>query len=125
MMGKGQIYRCNSCGNILELINEGSGIPTCCGVNFEILNDKPKNVGVEKHLPIIKKTDTGVKVKVGEIPHPMEEEHHISWIEIITDNGIQKVFLKPGDAPEAEFNIEDTDKLTARQYCTVHGLWKS
>jgi len=125
MMKKGQIYRCNTCGNILELINEGSGIPTCCGAKFEILNDKTKNVGIEKHLPIIKKTDKGIKVKVGEIPHPMEEEHHIAWIEIITDNGIQKIFLKPGDTPEAEFNIEYTDNLIAKQYCTVHGLWKS
>ncbi len=114
MVERGQIYRCNTCGNIFELIHVGGGTPTCCGTELEILSDKPKSVGAEKHIPIIEKTDKGVKVKVGEIPHPMEEKHYIAWIEILTDNETQRVFLKPGDTPEAEFNVEYTNNLYVR-----------
>jgi superoxide reductase len=125
-MEKGQIYRCNTCGNMFELINIGGGTAvTCCGSDMELLSDAPKDVGAEKHIPVIEKTDSGVKVKIGQVPHPMEETHYIAWIEIITDNETQRVFLKPGDAPQAEFKIDDTTNLFAKEYCTVHGLWRS
>ena len=92
---------------------------------MELLSDDPKDVGAEKHIPIIEKTDSGVKVKVGKVPHPMEEKHYIAWIEIITDNETQRAFLKPGDAPEAEFMVEDINNLKAKEYCIIHGLWRS
>ena len=125
MLKRGQIFRCNTCGNMFELINVGGGTPACCGNEMEILSDAPKDVGAEKHVPIIEKTESGVKVKIGSIPHPMEETHYIAWIEIITDNETQRVFLQPGDAPEAVFKIDDTTNLFAKEYCTVHGLWRS
>ncbi len=124
-MERGQIYRCNTCGNMFELINIGGGMPACCSSEMELLSDAPKDVGAEKHIPIIEKTDDGVKVKVGKVTHPMEETHYIAWIEIITDKETQRAFLKPGDAPEAVFKIDDTNKLFAKEYCTVHGLWRS
>ena len=125
MLERGQIFRCNTCGNMFELILVGGGSPTCCGSDLELLSDDPKDVGSEKHIPIIEKTDSGVKVKVGKVPHPMEEKHYIAWIEIITDNETQRAFLKPGDAPEAEFMVEDINNLKAKEYCIIHGLWRS
>ena len=125
MLEKGQIFRCNTCGNMFELIFVGGGTYTCCGTEMELLSDAPKDVGAEKHIPIIEKTDSGVKVKVGKVAHPMEEKHYIAWIEIITDNGTQRAFLKPGMAPEAEFLVNDITNLKAKEYCIIHGLWRS
>jgi len=125
MLEKGQIFRCNTCGNMFELIFVGGGTSTCCGTEMELLSDAPKDVGAEKHIPIIEKTESGVKVKVGKVAHPMEEKHYIAWIEIITDNGTQRAFLKPGMAPEAEFLVNDITNLKAKEYCIIHGLWRS
>ncbi len=125
MLEKGQIYRCNTCGNMFELVRVGGGSSSCCGNDMELLSDLPKDVGGEKHIPIIEKIDSGVKVKIGQVPHPMEETHYIAWIELINDNTTQRAFLKPGDAPEAVFKLDNTDNLMAKEYCTVHGLWKS
>jgi superoxide reductase len=125
MLEKGQIFRCNTCGNMFELIHVGGGASTCCETEMELLSDAPKDVGAEKHIPIIEKTDSGVKVKVGKVAHPMEEKHYIAWIEIITDNGTQRAFLKPGMAPEAEFLVNDITNLKAKEYCIIHGLWRS
>jgi len=125
MLEKGQIFRCNTCGNMFELIHVGGGTSTCCGTEMELLSDAPKDVGAEKHIPIIEKTDSGVKVKVGKVAHPMEEKHYIAWIEIITDNGTQRAFLEPGMAPEAEFMVNDLSNLKAKEYCIIHGLWRS
>src|SRR5664280_1448918 len=125
MLERGQIFRCNTCGNMFELIMVGGGTPTCCGSDLELLSDDPKDVGAEKHIPIIEKTGSGVKVRVGKVRHPMEEKHYIAWIEIITDKGTQRVYLKPGDLPEAEFMIDDISNIKAKEYCIIHGLWRS
>jgi len=118
-----QIYKCNICGNIVEVLHAGVGQLVCCGQPMELLKEKTEDVGKEKHVPVIEKTKSGIKVKVGSIPHPMEEKHYIEWIEIIADD-ICKKFLKPGDKPEAEFEIK-AKKVEAREYCNLHGLWKS
>ena len=125
MLERGQIFRCNTCGNMFELIMVGGGTPTCCGSDLELLSDDPKDVGAEKHIPIIEKTGSGVKVKVGKVQHPMEEKHYIAWIEIITDKGTQRAYLKPGDLPEAEFMVDDISNIKAKEYCIIHGLWRS
>lgn len=119
-----EVYKCNVCGNIVEVLHAGVGELVCCGQKMELLKEKTEDVGQEKHVPVIEKTDKGVKVKVGSVPHPMEESHYIEWIEIIADGKNYRKFLKPGDAPEAEFCIE-ADKIEAREYCNIHGLWKS
>jgi len=80
-------------------------------------------VGKEKHVPVIEKIAGGIKVKVGSVPHPMEEKHYIEWIEVIADGKAYRQFLKPGEAPEAIFKIE-AKTITAREYCNVHGLWE-
>jgi superoxide reductase len=89
---------------------------------MELMNEKSQEAGGEKHLPVIEKTANGVKVKIGSIPHPMEQSHYIQWIQVFADGKAYRKFLKPGDKPEAEFEIS-ADKVTAREYCNVHGLW--
>ena len=120
-----EIYKCNICGNIVEIIHEGAGSLICCGQAMELLQEKTEDASTEKHVPYIKKTENGVLVKVGQNQdHPMEEKHYIEWIQIIAEGNTYRKFLKPGDKPQAEFEIK-SDKVEAREYCNVHGLWKS
>ena len=119
-----QIYRCNICGNIVLVLHAGVGELVCCGQPMKLLAEKMKDIGLEKHVPVMEKTGNKVKVKVGSVPHPMEQNHYIEWIEVIADDKIYRKFLKPGEKPEAEFEIT-AEKLEAREYCTIHGLWKS
>jgi len=119
-----QVYRCNVCDNIVEVLHAGKGELVCCGQPMELLQEKTADVGLEKHVPVVETTDKGIKVKVGDIPHPMEEKHYIERIEVITDGDGHRKFLKPGEKPEAEFNIKP-QRITAREYCCIHGLWKS
>jgi len=119
-----QVYRCNVCGNIVEVLHAGVGRLVCCGQPMELLTEKTEDVGLEKHVPIIKRLNGRIEVKVGSVLHPMEEKHHIEWIEIIADGMVCRKFLKLGDRPEAEFETT-AKKLEAREYCNIHGLWKS
>ncbi len=124
MVAVNQIYKCNVCGNIVEVLHAGGGQLVCCGQPMELLAEKTKDEGLEKHVPVIERTKDGVKVKVGSVPHPMEEKHYIEWIEIIADGKVQRAHLKPGQKPEAEFCVK-ANKIGAREYCNLHGLWKS
>ena len=91
---------------------------------MKLLEEKTEEVGREKHVPIIERIEGGFRVKVGSIPHPMEEKHYIEWIELIADERVYRRFLSPRDKPEAEFTIE-AEKVSAREYCNIHGLWRS
>lgn len=119
-----EVYECEICGNIVEVLHTGKGQLVCCGQLMNLLQEKTEDVGLEKHVPVIEKTEFGVRVKVSSIPHPMEEMHYIEWIEIIVDGRVCRKFLKPGDKPEAEFQIE-AEKIEAREHCNIHELWKS
>ena len=123
MAEKLQVYKCNICGNIVEVLHGGAGELVCCGEPMELLNEKTADAATEKHVPVIEKIDGGYKVKVGSVPHPMEEKHYIEWIELLADGKAYRQFLKPGIPPEAVFNVE-ADTVSAREYCNVHGLWK-
>jgi superoxide reductase len=123
MAEKLQIYKCEICGNIVEVLHGGAGELVCCGQPMNNLAAKTADVGKEKHVPVIEKIAGGVKVKIGSVPHPMEEKHYIEWIEIVADGKAYRQFLKPGEAPEAIFKIE-AKTITAREYCNVHGLWE-
>ena len=118
------IYKCEVCGNIVELLHEGKGELVCCGKPMKLFVENTVDAAREKHVPVIEKTSTGVKVKVGSVAHPMEEKHYIEWIEIIADGKAYRQFLKPGDAPEATFAIQ-ANNIIAREYCNLHGLWKA
>ena len=119
-----QIYKCPVCGNIVEVVHTGGGTLVCCGQAMILQAPNTVDAAKEKHVPVIEKTDTGVKIKIGSVPHPMEAAHYIEWIEIIAGDMVQRKCLKPGDAPEAEFDFWSAD-LVAREYCSLHGLWQS
>ncbi len=123
MAKKMEIYKCEVCGNTVEVLHGGAGQLVCCGQPMKLMTEGLIDAAREKHVPVIEKTDAGYKVKVGSVPHPMAEEHHIEWIELIADGKAYREFLKSGDAPEATFCISATS-VTAREYCNLHGLWK-
>jgi len=121
----GEIYKCSVCGNIVELTHIGGGALVCCGQPMVLMQEHTNDVGKEKHVPVIVRNSNTVTVKVGSIPHPMEPAHYIEWIELWDDSGFQKAFLKPGDAPEAQFEVKlGTGNIWARIYCNIHGLWR-
>jgi superoxide reductase len=119
-----EIYKCETCGNIIEVLHGGEGELVCCGQPMVQLVENTVDAAKEKHVPVIEKVEGGVKVKVGEVAHPMEEKHWIEWVEIIADGKAYRQFLNPGEAPEAIFDVE-ADQITAREYCNLHGLWKA
>jgi superoxide reductase len=118
-----QVFKCDVCGHIVEVLHEGQGELVCCNQPMKLLVEGSVDATEEKHVPVVEKTADGIKVKVGSVPHPMAEEHYIEWIEIIADGKAYRQFLKPGEAPEATFNI-NAEQVTAREYCNLHGLWK-
>jgi len=125
MTKQNEVYKCEICGNIVEVLHEASGELVCCGEPMKLLEEKTQDEGQEKHVPVIEKQGDGkILVKVGEVPHPMEENHYIEFIEVICDLGNFKYFLKPGDKPEALFYLGNTKDFTVREFCNVHGLWK-
>jgi len=124
MTQKLQVYKCEVCGNMVEVLHQGQGQLVCCGKPMKLLKEKTKEEGKEKHLPVVEKTDKGIKVKVGSIPHPMEERHYIEWIEVKANGEVYRKFISPGDLPEAKFPIR-VEKINVREYCSIHGLWKS
>lgn len=119
-----EIYKCELCGNIVEVLHGGKGELVCCGAPMKLFKENTVDAAKEKHVPVVEKTSAGFKVKVGDVAHPMEEKHYIEWIEIIADGRLYRKFLSPGQEPAAVFEIE-ADKVTAREYCNMHGLWKA
>jgi superoxide reductase len=119
-----QVYKCEMCGNIVEVLHAGAGELVCCGAPMKNFVENTVDAAQEKHVPVIEKTANGFKVKVGSVPHPMEEKHYIEWIELIADGKAYREFLQPGQAPEASFEIR-AEKVMAREYCNLHGLWKA
>lgn len=119
-----QVFKCEICGNIVEVLHGGKGVLVCCNEPMKLLTENTVDASREKHVPVIEKTADGVRIKVGSVAHPMEENHYIEWIQAIVDGMVYRRFLKPGDAPEAFFPVKG-ESVTAREYCNVHGLWKS
>lgn len=119
-----EVYKCIHCGNIVEVMHAGGSDLVCCGEPMKLMKEGTSDGAKEKHVPVIEKTATGYKVKVGSVAHPMEETHWIEWIELLADGRSYTKFLKPGDAPEAEFCIQATE-VSAREYCNLHGHWKA
>ena len=119
-----QVYKCEACGNIVEVLHGGEGELVCCGKPMVLIKENTVDAAKEKHVPVIEKIEGGYKVKVGSVPHPMEEKHYIEWVELIADGKAYRQFLKPGQTPEAIFKI-DAANVSAREYCNLHGLWKA
>ncbi len=119
-----EVYKCDLCGNIVEVLHGGAGELVCCGQPMKLFTENTVDAAKEKHVPVIEKVTGGIKVKVGDVPHPMEEKHYIEFVELIADDKVYRQFLNPGEAPEAMFCIE-ADQVSAREYCNLHGLWKA
>ncbi|MDN5353035.1 MAG: superoxide reductase [Clostridiales bacterium] len=118
------VYKCELCGNIVEVAHVGGGTLVCCGQNMTLLDEKSADSATEKHVPVVEAVEGGYKVTVGSTLHPMKEEHYIEWIELILENKTLIAFLKPGDDPIAFFKT-DEKAIKAREYCNLHGLWKN
>jgi superoxide reductase len=119
-----QVFKCELCGNIVEMLYASKGELVCCGQPMKLQAENTVDAAKEKHVPVIDKVPGGYKVKLGSVPHPMEDKHYIQWIELIAGDKAYLEFLKPGQAPEAVFNIEAAG-VTARAYCNLHGHWKA
>ncbi len=126
MAKKNKIYRCEICGNIVQVVHSGNGTLVCCGKDMVELEEKNMDEGLEKHVPVVEIEKGKAIVKVGSIPHPMEDAHYIEFIQLIVDEKILTQFLKPGDLPQATFNLpEQYSEIYAIEYCNIHGLWSS
>ena len=124
-MEKLQVYKCEICGNIVEVLHVGGGELVCCGQPMKLMEEKTADSGTEKHVPYIERVGNKYVVRVGQNQaHPMEEKHYIEWIELIVDGQVYRKFLSPGDEPKAEFEVPEGKDVYAREYCTLHGLWK-
>ena len=119
-----EVYKCETCGNIVEMLDGGPGELVCCGNPMGLMTENTVDAAKEKHVPVLEKADGKIKVKVGAVAHPMEDKHYIEWIEVITGEKICRKFLNPGDTPETTFNITG-EKITVRAYCNIHGNWKA
>jgi superoxide reductase len=124
MAEKLEVYKCEVCGNIVEVLQGEKGELACCDQPMKLMAENSVDAAKEKHVPVIEKIADGVKVTVGSAAHPMEDKHYIQWIEIVADGMAYRRFLNPGDKPEAVFQVE-AGQITAREYCNLHGLWKS
>lgn len=125
MAKKLEVYKCDLCGNVVEITGEGAGTISCCNQPMSKQDEKTADSATEKHVPILEDGAEGVKVVVGSTAHPMTEEHYIMWIEVVNGDYVNRRYLKPGDRPEAEFYVPKQDGLLVRSYCNLHGLWKN
>lgn len=117
-----EVYKCDTCGNITKVVHASGGSLVCCGKPMVLQQEKTSDPGKEKHVPIIENSQDGILVKLGSIPHPMEDKHFIEWIEVRSGDGVYIKALRPGDKPEAGFCVSDPG-AKVRAYCNVHGLW--
>jgi len=117
-----EVYKCDLCGNMTKVVHASTGTMVCCGQPMTLQVEKTADAGKEKHVPVVEKSVKGIIVKVGSIPHPMEEKHYIEWVEVRSGENVFIRGFKPGEKPEAEFCISDVN-VKAREYCSVHGLW--
>jgi superoxide reductase len=119
-----EIYKCEVCGNIIEVLHGGAGELVCCGQPMKLMKENTVDAAKEKHVPVIEKVAGGYKVRVGAAAHPMEEKHYIEWIELIAGGKAYRQFLQPGETPEVFFAVA-AEQVTVREYCNIHGLWKA
>lgn len=128
MTKKLELYKCHVCGNLVEVVLSGVGELVCCGQSMEKLQAQTESnemIG-EKHVPVVEKTADGLSIRVGSVPHPMEENHYITFIEAISDDEryVKRKYLYPHEA--AELNLKcSCDKVIAREFCNIHGLWSN
>jgi superoxide reductase len=119
-----EVYKCEVCGNIVEILTGSMGSLVCCNKEMKLMAEKIEDAKAEKHVPVLHERGSSVKITVGAIPHPMEEAHYIEWIEVLNGDYVNRKYLKPSDEPAAEFYVGNHTGLILRSYCNLHGLWK-
>ena len=124
MAEKLEVYKCMKCGILVGVLDGGAGTLVSCDEPMKLRQENVEDAAQEKHVPVIEKTEHGIKVTVGSVPHPMTAEHWIEWVEVIADGKAYRQFLNPGEEPVATFCIK-AEQVTAREYCNLHGLWKA
>lgn len=124
MANRLEVYKCDICGNIVEVMHGGAGALVCCSADMKQMTENTVDAAVEKHVPVIELGSDSITVKVGSVAHPMEEAHYIEWVELIADGKVYRQYLNPGEAPEATFNLT-ASAVTAREYCNLHGHWSA
>ena len=124
-MSNAVFYRCRRCGNVVAALVDGGAVPSCCGEPMERLAAGTTDGAHEKHVPVVSREAGRVRVRVGEVEHPMAEAHHIQFVAIASGDALQVRRLHPGEAPEATFAAADDGPLTAYEYCNLHGLWSA
>ena len=125
MIKKKSVYYCVKCHNIVESLWNGKPPLVCCGEDMQELAANTVDAAVEKHVPVIERDGNRVKVSVGSVPHPMQPDHYILFIEVLAGNKVYRHDFKEGDTKaEAVFIIEETD-IVAREFCNLHGLWQT
>ncbi len=120
-----ELYFCEICKNLVEIVQEGKPALVCCGEPMKKLEPKTEDQGNEKHVPVVEDMGGKVKVKVGDVAHPMEDKHYINFIEVLTEDRVYRAELKPGQKPEAEFPVAKGDIKEVREFCNIHMLWKA
>lgn len=126
-MKRHDIFRCSKCRMQCEILcTEIANIsaPVCCGVPAQLQKENTSDGVSEKHIPVVEAGDDGILIRVGEVAHPMTEEHYIEWIEVINGSYVNRCYLKPGDSAQAAFYVPLSPKLIIRASCNIHGLWK-
>jgi len=123
MAMKLNVFKCNVCGHMVEVLHEGVGTLTCCNQAMQLMEENTVDAALEKHVPVIEEKAEGILVKVGSLAHPMQNEHYIEWIELLADGKAYRQFLAPGEKAEALFTVK-AKNISAREYCNLHGLWK-
>ena len=119
-----KFYNCPNCGLIVETIHDTGIVPSCCGMKMDELLPNTVEASGEKHIPAVTVSDNVVTVNVGSVDHPMQEVHYIEWVQLVTENGSQRKYLKPGQTPNVVFHLIDDKPLAVYAYCNLHGLWK-
>ena len=122
---RGEIYKCERCGQVIEVLDQAVPSLHCCGVPMEKMEEQTADASLEKHVPVLESITDGIRITVGSTPHPMTDDHYIQWIEVINGDYVNRKYLKPGDEPMAEFYVPKQDRLIIREFCNKHGLWKS
>jgi superoxide reductase len=120
-----EVYKCSVCGNIVEVVHTGKGELVCCNRPMGLMQENTVDASKEKHVPVIEVADGMVTVKIGSVPHPMESKHYIEWVELIDGSRVFREYTEPGKAPEVSFKQAEGNKITARAYCNLHGLWSA
>ncbi len=122
---RGEILKCHK-NMTIEMLSGADCEISCCGEPMVVQKENTVDAAKEKHVPVLKDgANGGSRVEVGAVAHPMTPEHYIEWVEIINGDYVNRKYLKPGEAPAADFYVPKTGKLVVRAYCNLHGLWRA